>query len=119
MGQSRRFQETLRRLRVIDERFVDEHAGLNLDLTEDWVLDAKTIALVQLAGLVALGSPPVGLEWSATRALASGATENEIIDVLLAIAPVAGLSRVVTAVPGVADAFGYDIEAALEDLDDH
>ena len=27
--------------------------------------------------------------------------------------------RVVTAVPDVADAFGYDIEAALEDPDDH
>jgi hypothetical protein len=32
---------------------------------------------------------------------------------------VAGLGRVVTAVPGAADAFGYDIEAALEDPDDH
>jgi alkylhydroperoxidase/carboxymuconolactone decarboxylase family protein YurZ len=118
MGQSRRFQETLRRLRVIDERFVDEHAGLNLDLTEDWVLDAKTIALVQLAGLVALGSPPVGLEWSATRALAAGASEEEIVDVLLAIASVTALSRVVAAVPEVAIALGYDIEAALEDSDD-
>ena len=37
---------------------------------------------------------------------------------LLAIAPVAGLGRVVAAVPGVADAFGYDIEAALEELDE-
>jgi hypothetical protein len=39
--------------------------------------------------------------------------------VLLAIAPVAGLGRAVCAVPGVADAFGYDIEAALEDPDGH
>ena len=36
---------------------------------------------------------------------------------LQAIAPVAGLGRVVCAVPDVADAFGYDIEAALEDRD--
>jgi hypothetical protein len=34
-------------------------------------------------------------------------------------ARVAGLGRVVSAVPGVADAFGYDIDAALEDPDDH
>jgi hypothetical protein len=39
--------------------------------------------------------------------------------VLLTIALVAGLGRVVSAVPRVADAFGYDIEAALEDPDDH
>jgi hypothetical protein len=40
---------------------------------------------------------------------------------LLAIAPVAGLGRVGTAVPGAAwrTRSGYDIEAALEDPDDH
>jgi alkylhydroperoxidase/carboxymuconolactone decarboxylase family protein YurZ len=42
---------------------------------------------------VAIGSPAVCLEWSAARAMAAGATEDEIADVLLAIAPVAGLSR--------------------------
>jgi LuxR family transcriptional regulator, maltose regulon positive regulatory protein len=50
-----------------------------------------------------------------TRALAAGATEDEIIDVLLAILPVTGLGRVVGAAPGVADALGYDIEAALHE----
>ena len=40
-----------------------------------------------------------------------------IIDVLLAIAPVIGLSRVVQAAPVVADALGYDVEAALDDPD--
>jgi hypothetical protein len=35
--------------------------------------------------------------------------------VLLAIAPVAGLGRVVAATSGVADALGYDIDAALDD----
>jgi 4-carboxymuconolactone decarboxylase len=64
---------------------------------------------------VAIGSPGVCLEWSASRALAAGATEDEIAGVLLAIAPVIGLGRVVGAAPGVAGSFGYDIEAALED----
>jgi alkylhydroperoxidase/carboxymuconolactone decarboxylase family protein YurZ len=83
------------------------------------ILDLKTAALVQVAALAAIGSPTVCLEWSATRALAAGASEDEITDVLLAIAPVAGLGRAVSAAPGVADAFGYDIEAALEDPEAH
>jgi alkylhydroperoxidase/carboxymuconolactone decarboxylase family protein YurZ len=62
---------------------------------------------------VAIGSSAVCLEWSVTRALAAGATEGEIADVLLAIAPVVGLGRVVSATPDVATALGYDIEAAL------
>jgi alkylhydroperoxidase/carboxymuconolactone decarboxylase family protein YurZ len=44
-----------------------------------------------------------------------GASEDEIAGVLLAIAPVAGLGRVVAAAPEVAIALGYDIEAALEE----
>ena len=66
---------------------------------------------------MAIGSPAVCLEWSAGRALTAGATEDEIADVLLAIAPVAGLGRVVCAVPDVATALGYDVTGALEETD--
>jgi 4-carboxymuconolactone decarboxylase len=119
MSQVVRYQEILRRLAIIDDDFVEDPAGLGLGLAGARVLDPKTVALVRVGALAAIGSPAVCLEWSTTRALAAGATEDEITDVLLAIAPVAGLGRVVTAVPGVADAFGYDIEAALDDPDDH
>jgi alkylhydroperoxidase/carboxymuconolactone decarboxylase family protein YurZ len=118
MGQVR-YQEILRRLAIIDDGFVEDPAGLGLGLAGTRVLDSRTSELVRVAAVAAIGSPAVCLEWSASRALAAGATEDEITDVLLAIAPVAGLGRVVMAVPGVADAFGYDIEAALEDPDDH
>jgi 4-carboxymuconolactone decarboxylase len=64
---------------------------------------------------VAVGSPAVCLEWAATRAMAAGASEDEITGVLLAIAPVCGLSRVVCAAPEVATALGYDVAAALEE----
>ena len=52
------------------------------------------------------------------RALAAGATKDEIADVLLAIAPVARLGRVVSAAPSLATALEYDIDAALEEPDD-
>ena len=119
MGQVVRYHEILRRLAIIDDGFVEDRAGLGLGLAGARVLDPRTAALVQVAALAAIGSPAICLEWSTTRALAAGATEDEVTGVLLAIAPVAGLGRVVTAVPGVADGLGYDIEAALEDPDDH
>lgn len=111
------FRETLRRLAIIDERFVEERAGLGLGLPRSALLDAKTTALVQMGAVVAIGSPGVSVEWTTTRALASGATQDEITDVLLAIAPTVGLSRVIGAVADVASALGYDVEAAL--LDSH
>jgi alkylhydroperoxidase/carboxymuconolactone decarboxylase family protein YurZ len=119
MGQAVRFQETLRRLAMIDEAFVHDEAGLDLGLSATSALDPKTRALLQVGASVALGSPAVCLEWSATLALAAGASEDEIADVLLAVAPVAGLGRVVAAAPEVAIALGYDIAAALEEPDDH
>jgi 4-carboxymuconolactone decarboxylase len=119
MEQTLRFQEILRKLAVIDERFVEDQAGLGLGLPGSRLLDRKTAALVQVGALVAIRSPGVCLEWSTTRALAAGATEEEITDVLLAIAPAVGLGRVVDAVTDLAAALGYDVEAALVDPDDH
>jgi 4-carboxymuconolactone decarboxylase len=112
-----RFRETLRRLAMIDEGFVEEQAGLGLGQAQTSALDPKTAALLQVGVSVAIGSPGVCLEWSTGRALAAGATEDEIADVLLAIAPVAGLGRVVCAAPDVAIALGYDTAAALEEPD--
>jgi 4-carboxymuconolactone decarboxylase len=117
VGQTVRFRETLRRLAMIDEGFVEDQAGLGLGLAGTSALDPKTAALLRVAVSVALGSPAVCLEWSAGRALAAGASEDEIAEVLLAIAPVAGLGRVVCAAPDVATALGYDIAAALEEPD--
>ena len=53
-----------------------------------------------------------------TRALAAGATADEITDLLLAIAPVAGLGRVNAAVPDVAAALQPDVEATPVDPGD-
>ncbi len=114
MGQTLRFHETLRRLAMIDEGFVQGEAGLGLDPAGTSALDPRTAALLQLGVSVAIGSSAICLEWSVGRALAAGATEDEIADVLLVIAPVAGLGRVVCAAPDVATALGYDIAAALE-----
>lgn len=114
MSQTARFQETLCRLAIFDERLVGTESGL-LDQPG---LDARTTALLQVAVSVAIGSSPVCLQWSAARALAAGASKDEITDVLLAIIPVAGLGRIVSAAPAVATALEYDLDAALEEPGD-
>jgi len=110
-----RYHEILRKLAIIDEGFASRQAGLDLGPPGGRALDPKVAALVRVGALAAIGSPEACLEWSTSRALAAGATEEEVTGVLLAVAPVIGLGRIVGAVPGVACAFGYDIEAALED----
>jgi 4-carboxymuconolactone decarboxylase len=119
MRQTARFQETLRRLAMIDESCVEDQAGLALGPAEGSSLDPKTEALLRVGATAAIGASPVCLEWSTGRALAAGASKDEIADVLLAIAPVAGLGRIVSAAPGVAIALGCDTQATREEPDGH
>jgi len=104
---------------MVDEGFVENQARLGLALPVTSALDPKTMTLLQIAALAGSGAPSVCLEWIVGRALAAGASEDEIADVLLAIAPVAGLGLVVAAAPHVATALGYDVAAALEEPDDY
>jgi alkylhydroperoxidase/carboxymuconolactone decarboxylase family protein YurZ len=119
MDQTASFQDTLRRLAIFDEGLVEAGFGLDRTRTGMSALDARTAALLQLAVSVAIGASAVCVEWSAARALAAGATKDEIADVLLVIVPVAGLGRVVSAAPDVATALEYDLEAALAEPHDH
>ena len=48
MSQTVRFQETLRRLAMIDEGFVEDRAGLGLGLAGTSALHPKIVALLQL-----------------------------------------------------------------------
>jgi 4-carboxymuconolactone decarboxylase len=114
-----RYQEILRRLAIVDDGWVGDQGGFVLGPPGAWVLDPKTAALVRAGALAAIGAQEACLEWSGSAAVAAGASEDEITGVLVAIAPVIGLGPVVGAAADVAGAFGYDIEAALEDSDGH
>ena len=81
-------------------------------------LDPKTLALVRLAALVAVGGAVPSYGAHADAAVDAGATAAEIVDVLVGVIPVVGLPRVVAAAPKLAMALGYDIDEALEHQSD-
>ena len=53
-----------------------------------------------------------------SRALDAGASFDEVIGVLLAVAPIAGSARVVSAAPKIGMALGFDVAAGLAELDE-
>jgi len=110
-----RHEDALRSMALSDERFIEKVLSMQLGNIEASGLDPKTHALVRLGALVALDAAPASYQWNASMALASGATVDEIVGVLIAVAPTVGLARVVSAAPEVAVAIGYDIDAALEE----
>jgi 4-carboxymuconolactone decarboxylase len=110
-------EERLRRLVLHDEHCIKSMLGIDLNNNEAAGLNLKTQALVRLGGLVAMGAAPGSYHWAADAALDAGATAEDVVGALIAVAPISGLARVISATPEVALAVGYDLDQAFETFD--
>lgn len=104
-------ERLLRRLAVNDEESVGRALTRGSGAVPETALRPKVDLLVELGALLALGASTSSLRTTVRRARAAGATESEIVGVLLAVAPAVGLARVVSSAPKLAHAIGYDIDA--------
>ncbi|WP_238993067.1 carboxymuconolactone decarboxylase family protein [Jiangella aurantiaca] len=101
-----------------DEQFIESVLGIRLENIGASKLDPKTRALVQLGALLAVDAGAPSYQWIVDAAFASGATVEEIAGAVIAVAPTVGVERLVSAAPKLGLAVGYDVDAALERLDD-
>ena len=111
------YMERLRRLAISDACFLEDGADQVADAPGG--LDAKSLALVRLSALVAVGGAGPSYGAQADAAVDAGATAVEIVDVLAGIIPVVGLPCVVAATPKLALALGYDLTDDLESQSSH
>jgi len=72
-------------------------------------LDPRSYALVKIAALVALDSPPASYLWQVANALDAGATPKDILGVLRAVAPQVGGPKAVAAAPEIMIALGLSL----------
>jgi 4-carboxymuconolactone decarboxylase len=101
-------EELLRRLALNDEKSVGMVLTGGSGQGSEAILKPKVDLLVRLGALVAVGAATTSLRRTVELALAAGATEAEIVGVLVAVAPTVGLARVVATAPKLATAIGYD-----------
>jgi alkylhydroperoxidase/carboxymuconolactone decarboxylase family protein YurZ len=73
-------------------------------------LDPVTHALVRLAALVAIDAAPASFLWQIGIARETGVTPEDIVGMLVAIAPSIGMARIVATAPEIAYALGLDLE---------
>jgi len=87
--------------------------GAAVELREAWQersgLDPRAFSLVKIAALIAVDAPPASYLWQVANALDSGATPNEILGVMRAVAPQVGGPRVVAAAPEIMVALGLSL----------
>jgi alkylhydroperoxidase/carboxymuconolactone decarboxylase family protein YurZ len=117
------YEETLRRLSLHDEAFVaammGEYVGVRRAGDVDdkaQMLDDRTRRLVILGALIAIDAGPAAIDAAVAAAFGAGATTEDVVDVLLVVAPAVGTARVVTAAPFVAASVGYDLDGAFEGI---
>ena len=107
--------EILRRLAINDQRVLDDLFRAEADDEDDpqphGALDPRTLALVRLAALAAVGGAVSSYGAQADAAFDSGASAEEMVDVLVGVVPVVGIPCVVAAAPKLALALGYSDEA--------
>ena len=85
---------------------LEEAVGLRELNREGSGLDGRTFALVKIATLIALDAPPASYAWQVANALEEGATPEDLIGVLRAVAPQVGGPRIIAAAPEIMLALG-------------
>jgi 4-carboxymuconolactone decarboxylase len=111
------YKLTLRRLALRDDHYIEallseEQANATLA-----GIDPKSHALLRIAALIAMDAAPPSYMSAVEAGKCAGATYDEIAGTLVAVMPIVGVARVVSAAPNLGLALGYDVSEALELVD--
>lgn len=109
-------EEVLRRLAVADPVYCRVVIAAD-PMGPPHSLDGRSLALARLSGSITAGTAGPVLRQRVTAALEAGVTFDEVVGVLMALAPLIGTERLVAIAPELARALDYDIDEALELLD--
>ena len=77
-------------------------------------LDANSLVTARLAALIAVDAPAASYLMHVGAALDAGVTAEQVQDILIAVAPIVGTPRTITAAAAITDALDI-VVVALED----
>lgn len=102
--------QSLSGLSAGDQDALESIVGLRERGREISGLDGRTFGLVKIASLIALDAPPASYAWQIANALDDGATPEDIIGVLKAVAPQVGGPKIIAAAPEIMLALGLPLD---------
>jgi 4-carboxymuconolactone decarboxylase len=110
------YKLTLRRLALRDDAYIG--ALLSAERASPVLsgLDPRAHALARIACLIAIDAAPPSYMSAAAAGIDAGLTEDEIVGTLIAVLPIVGVARVVSAAPNLGLALGYDVAEAFESI---
>lgn len=111
------YRTTLRRLSLREDRYIESLlADDDVNATASSIAP-NTHALVRIGALIAMNATPPSYMSAVAAADGAGVTREELVGTLIAVLPVVGVARVVSAAPNLGLALGYDVAEALETLE--
>ncbi len=108
---SKQTADHLEGLAMQKEDIVASLLEMQLHNLESSGLDPRTYSLVKIAALIALDAPPASYVAQVEFAREAGVDPDDILRVLVAVAPQVGLPRAVAAAPELMLALGLDPES--------
>jgi 4-carboxymuconolactone decarboxylase len=111
------YKRTLRKLALRDDRYIDAVLAEDRAIPAHAGIDPKSHALLRIAALIAMDAAPPSYMSAVQAGLEAGATYDEIVGTLIAVMPIVGAARVVSAAPNLGLALGYDVAEELELVD--
>jgi alkylhydroperoxidase/carboxymuconolactone decarboxylase family protein YurZ len=97
---------------------LDTIAAMTLESVERCGLDADALLLVRIAALAAVDAKPVSYLAHVGPAIDAGVTIQQVEDVLVAVAPIVGTARVMSASLAITEALGLAIAIVEAEIDD-
>ena len=103
--------DTLEALAAAEEDIIASLLAMQLHNLEESGFEPRTYSLVKIATLIAIGAPPASYMAQVAFALEAGVTPDEIVNLLVAVAPQVGLPKVIAAAPQLMAALGLELES--------
>ncbi|MGH3272865.1 MAG: carboxymuconolactone decarboxylase family protein [Streptosporangiaceae bacterium] len=95
---------------------LDTLTDINATSIEHSHLMPRELMVARIAALVAVDAPPASYLANTSAATDSGVTEQDVQEIMIAIAPVVGTAKVVSAGGNMMRALGFAIRVAEADL---
>jgi hypothetical protein len=89
--------------------------ALSLDNSD---LSPRELMIARIAALIAIDAPAASYALNAVPATDSGISLDDVEDILVAVAPIAGTARVVSAAANIAEGLGFVIALAEAELEE-
>ncbi|MFG2640377.1 carboxymuconolactone decarboxylase family protein [Streptomyces sp. NPDC048370] len=100
-----------------DTPVLDTLAAMTVDSVERCGLAPDMLILTRIAALAASDAPPISFAAHIEPALRTDMTAEQLQDVLVAVAPIVGTARVMTAAGNIAAALGIAIAVADAEIE--